>query len=413
MQQLRTGFFHQLWNGEIPVLITPSRKLRVAGALLTLFLATGIVGSLLMALHNDALFLGPGLGLTASTEPFEEFRHWLDSRVPGLGVALLVLAACSAVSIFLLTIHGYFGYHKRFAQDYPLREHFTFPLIALLERVFYSLAIVLFGVIAWLAGFDFASGYGLVVHWATATNEWVMLNIPTLIELPYILAFFVSYGIAGFIHYWMHRISHERRFFWLLFHRFHHFPTVMFPASTPPVFFAVPLFIFVVIPYHLAFAGLTKLFCDQPLYFALIIYKLLFYIPDCWAHNTVTYDSGRRNPLVRWASLFFSNGIYHYIHHASEKIDGKPTNTINLGGSFLYLPDKLFGTFRELPEKAPAIGLTDNPPLYYNPLRLALSGMAQLVFELRHNPVREWGVILFGRVGEDPPATCDYALKRG
>lgn len=399
---------HWLWEKEIPVFEKPHRVLAVA---LTLFLASGITISLLMTLHNDGLFLGPGLGMGQGTEPFFELVRILDRYSAGFGTALMVFAGFSAATLFGLTINGYFSYRKQFGTDYPLREHLTFPLIAFLERFFLAIATVLFGLIAWLAGFDFEAGYTLVVHLATITNEWVMLHVPTLVKLPYVVAFFVAYGIAGFVHYWMHRISHERRFFWLLFHRFHHMPTVMFPASTPPVFFNVPLFIFVVVPYHLAFAGLTKLFCDQPLYFALIFYKLLFYIPDCWAHNTATFDSGRNSRLVRWASLFFSNGIYHYIHHSSEKIDGKATNTINLGGSFLYLPDKLFGTFRELPEKAPTIGLTDNPPLYYNPFRLALSGMAQLVYELRHNALRDWGCILFGSTDYHPAQTRDYALR--
>jgi sterol desaturase/sphingolipid hydroxylase (fatty acid hydroxylase superfamily) len=274
------------------------------------------------------------------------------------------------------------------------------------------LATLLLGAGAWLWGFDFTAGYKLVTHWAIQTDQWVKAHVPTVVELPYILAFLIAYGLAGFIHYWMHRISHERRLFWLLFHRFHHMPTVMFPASTPPVFFSVPLFIVVVIPYHLGFGMLTKLFCNEPLYFALIIYKLLFYMPDMWAHNTAMYHGGRNNPLVRGASLFFSNGIYHYLHHSSEVIDGKPTNTINLGGSFFYLPDKLFGTFKPLPEQAPPIGLTGNPPLHYNPFRLALSGMAQIFYELWHNrsPL-QWWRILTGKVDYAPPVTADFALK--
>lgn len=389
----------------------PRRWQLLLAGLLTIGLATGIVSSLLLTLHNDGLFLGPGLGFETGTEPFQEFYHWLEARHRGLGLALLLLAALSAAAIFGLTLYGYFAYGTRFQAHYPLREHFTFPLIAFLDRFFYSLALLVLGGIALLMGADFSAGYELIVQWARATHAWVMAHVPTLVELPYVLAFFVSYGIAGFVHYFMHRLSHERRLLWLLFHRFHHFPTVMFPASTPPVFFAVPLFLLVVIPYHLAFGALTKLFCDQPLYFALILYKLLFYIPDCWAHNTVTYASGRNSRLVRGASLFFSNGIYHYLHHSAERLDGKPTNTVNLGGSFMYWPDKLFGTFRELPEQAPPIGLTGQPPLLYNPLRLALSGMAQIVYELRHNALRHWPLIVCGRVDQNPPRTRDYALR--
>lgn len=398
-----------LWDSEIPVFKHQHPLLAIS---LVLFLSGSIAVALLLNLHTDALFLGPGLGMEAGTQPFFEFVNYLDGIQDGAGLVLISAAIVSGCSVAYLSCLGYFHYQKTFGEQYPLRELITFPAIATLERLFFSLAIILLGAIAWIAGFDFESGFKLINHWATQTNDWVNANVPTVVELPYVAAFFVSYGIAGFVHYGLHRMSHERRFFWLLFHRFHHMPTVMFPAGVPPVFFSVPLFIFVVIPYHFAFGMLTKLFCDQPLYFALIIYKLIYYIPDNWAHNTAMFQSGRKNPLVILSGFFFSNGIFHYIHHSSIRYNGKSTNMVNLGGGFLHLPDIMFGTFKWIPKTLPPVGLTDQPHLHYNPVRLSLSGIAQMGYELRHNrSPKAWVGILFGPVDYTPPKSKDFALK--
>jgi hypothetical protein len=397
-----------LWNFEIPVF---KHQYPFLAASLVLFLSSAIAVALLLNLHTDALFLGPGLGMEASTKPFFDFVNYLNNIHEGLGFVLVGTAIISACSVASLSCLGYFRYKNTFGEHYPLRELLTFPGIATLERLLFSLAIILLGIGAWLTGFDFESGFKLINHWAVQTNDWINARVPTLVKLPYVAAFFVSYGIAGFVHYGLHRMSHERRFFWLLFHRFHHMPTIMFPAGVPPVFFSVPLFIFVVIPYHLAFGMLTKLFCDQPLYFALIIYKLIYYIPDNWAHNTAMFRSGRKNPVVMISSFLFSNGIFHYIHHSSVRYNGKSTNMVNLGGSFLHLPDLIFGTFRWVPKTLPPVGLTDQPNLYYNPVRLSLSGIAQIFYELWHNrSLKAWLGILFGSVDYTPSNSKDFAL---
>ena len=402
----RPSLLSRLWNGELPV-FSPGAY-RVPAACLTLFLGSSLAIALLLAPHNDSLFLGPGLGLESDPEMLPRFYAYISAQHAWLGYGLIALALVSASCIVGLSAAGYFGHKNALGEHYPLREHLTFPAIALMERVLFAAAVVGLGVVGWALGWDFGVGIRLVNECAVQTDRWVNATVPTLIELPYALAFFVSYGLAGFVHYGLHRASHESRLLWLMFHRFHHMPTVMFSASVPPVFFSVPLFAVLIIPYHLAFAMLTKLVCVQPLYFALIVYKLVYYVPDIWAHSTALFESGRKSRWVRWSGFFLSNGIYHYRHHSSIEGD----EMANLGGSFCYLPDLLFGTFRPVPDKLPPIGLTNQPELYYNPIRLALSGMAQIVYELRHNPgIASWLRIVFGSVYYVPPNSRNYAIK--
>ena len=59
------------------------------------------------------------------------------------------------------------------------------------------------------------------------------------------------------------------------------------------------------------------------------------------------------------------------------------------------------------------VGWTDNPEVYYNPIRVVFGGPARIGYELRHN--RGFGMrmkILFGSVMWNPPMTIDYLKKK-
>lgn len=89
-----------------------------------------------------------------------------------------------------------------------------------------------------------------------------------------------------------------------------------------------------------------------------------------------------------------------------------PHAAVNLGNWLFMFWDRVFGTYAVPPEDKPATGLTGQPRLHSNPLRLALAGLSQLVYALRNN--RGWRVrwkIVTGGSDDTPPIGEDYALS--
>jgi hypothetical protein len=102
------------------------------------------------------------------------------------------------------------------------------------------------------------------------------------------------------------------------------------------------------------------------------------------------------------------HGAYHYLHHSSAL----EHQMVNLGGGIALLWDHVFGTFREPPLNAPAVGWTNNPEIYHNPLRVIFGGPARILYELRHNRGIALRLrVLFGPVDWNPPQTKDYLKK--
>ena len=128
--------------------------------------------------------------------------------------------------------------------------------------------------------------------------------------------------------------------------------------------------------------------------------------------GTGLYHRAVDNRLMWGAGLATGSGVHHYVHHSSLASDGEFTNITNVGGGFFYIWDRVFRTYRPADHNRPPIGLTGDPALHENPIRLALSGMAQLAYELRHNrSARERALILLGHVSYAPPQTVDFAIK--
>ena len=125
----RPSLLSRLWNSELPD-FSPGAY-RVPAACLTLFLGSSLAISLLLAPHNDSLFLGPGLGLESDPQMLPGFHAYLSAQHPWLGHGLIALAAVSALCIVGLSAAGFFGHKKALGEHYPLREHLTFPAIAL------------------------------------------------------------------------------------------------------------------------------------------------------------------------------------------------------------------------------------------------------------------------------------------
>jgi sterol desaturase/sphingolipid hydroxylase (fatty acid hydroxylase superfamily) len=96
--------------------------------------------------------------------------------------------------------------------------------------------------------------------------------------------FFTLNRVGGFFHYWFHRLAHERRLFWLLFHRTHHMTPELIQPATQAVFNSFPLFIVAAVPYVLIFSVLGKLITVESLVSYLIVYKLFSAFANMWSH---------------------------------------------------------------------------------------------------------------------------------
>ena len=77
-----------------------------------------------------------------------------------------------------------------------------------------------------------------------------------------------------------------------------------------------------------------------------------------------------------------------------------------------FIWDRVFGTFRELTEHRPDVGLEGRPHLHMNPVRLAFAGCAQLIYELKHNTSFPGRLkLLFMGTDYVPQHSRDFAVK--
>jgi sterol desaturase/sphingolipid hydroxylase (fatty acid hydroxylase superfamily) len=372
-------------------------------------------------LWHNAVYLGPGLGdgqTTAVIRALIVDRLSGDDAIWGWGIGIFLFITLSFRAWVMLG--SYFGYERAFGYKFPLH---IIPIMILTNAVgalSIPLVLALLGFIIHLCGGEFNNGWQFIEHVVTAANSWVMTNIPTLVELNPWLAAILVFHFAGFAHYWLHRLGHQSRALWMLFHRQHHLSPHLSQFSTTAVFFAFPLFIFFVIPYVFLFASITKLFAAEPLYREVFVMNMIFMSSEIIGHSDVFYEWAVKKRWMRWPAFVFSGGVYHYLHHSAERSDAAVSqknykvNMVNMGGGLFFLWDKCFGTYTPLREKKPIVGLTGQPQLYYNPLRLGVGGLMQLLYELRHNA--DWRTrikILFGDSYYTPPVTRSYILKSG
>lgn len=371
-----------------------------------------IVFPIVFVVNLPDVFLGFGLGDGFPASMIVGFFDALRAEHPLLfpaAVALLFFHIAFRASVFM---RGQLHYRTN-DPELPSRTLLLFILANTLNIVFVAVISLLVALIGaqWF-GLDFQQALAFVEamkHWA----EQQAMRVPTLIEMPALVAVAVVYTAHGFVHYWVHRTCHLNRTLWLLLHRFHHMPPTLTLATTTVVITSVPLFMFIVIPKIYIFAAVSKLFHAEPLYFEIFFLHLFMWICEPYGHASALYQEGRRRWWIRWISQFASTGIYHYMHHASDNriVQSNKTNQVNITGGFFFFWDRVFGTYHPLTEETPKAGLWGRPALHHNPLRLLLSGLLQILFELRHN--KGWKtrlLILAGPVSYAPPITRDYHL---
>lgn len=364
-------------------------------------------------------FLGPGLGDDWSFAPFLEVFNGIRAYAGGdwthpVLAGFMLLWAAYVVFTGAVIYLSYTLYPVTVGKPYPVHLVFTYLGLTLICSVAPAVVYLLLGLLAPVAGYSFMNGVQAFANLLAHLRLWVDQQVPTLIDMPVWLAFLAVNMIGGFFHYWFHRLAHEQRSLWLLFHRTHHMTPELNQATAQAVFSAFPFFFIAAIPYVLIFSVIGKLITSESIVAYLIIYKLFSTFANMWSHQTALYSWAQGQWWIRVLSTITSEGVYHYLHHSSEPQHNNPRgNLINIGGGLFFFWDRVFGTYVPVSAYRPQVGLQGIrvEDMSSNPWRLAVSGTAQLWYELKHNPVREWPAIIFGPTDYVPAHTKEYVLK--
>jgi len=403
--------FYLLFKAEIPDF--GERYRRLANALVIAFALTYSIG-FLQLLHLGA-YLGPGLGDVVSFQPLLDSLHQLHHAQPMLWYSALSLLAFTTLFRLVVILAGYFLFQREQGKPYPIQWLAVFLLTNVLATAAIPLILFGLGILGSLAGLDFSLGWHWISLNVSFAHQLVMQNIPTLFDTQAPLAVVIIAVLSGFFHYWFHRLGHSYRLLWLLFHRPHHMTPALIQPTTLAVFSALPLFVFLVLPYNLVLGACTKLFSTEPLYTEVIIYNCLILIPEIFGHQTALYRWASRSRIIRVASFISGGGVYHYMHHSSEPEHcgrSGAVNLVNIGGGPLFIWDIMFGTYCPLSATTPRVGLSGQPTLHMNPLRLTLAGVMQVGNELLANP--SWAVkwrVLSGSSAYRPRISHDFAIR--
>ena len=324
----------------------------------------------------------------------EGFAHLSYLLIVGLGVYISLFAVAS----FVVSLRK-FG-REKFVPIFM--AHFLSNLVAMAAGF---LLFALFGALAYALGYRYELGADLVSNGYHQVLDFLKAHIPTLIVLPYpvALALGILFGsLPGFFSHWL---SHHSRLCWYVAHRCHHTAEIMHPVGVGPFMFLPE--IFGSLPAVLLTAISTKLFYYEPLLAETLVLGALGIMLEKFNHTTAFYDFAYRNPVVRWLSAYFGNGVYHYMHHTSKEGE----EIVNVGGAPFLVWDRIFGTYRTPTEIKPRVGLTNNPHIRLNPFAIVLSGWQQIAYELKMN--KSWSTrfwIVFGTVYWAPPISKDFLI---
>lgn len=406
--------FELLFNTEFDI----DEKYRpIATGIIVLF---SIIYSLaFLGLMQYVAYLGPGLGDNWDIAPYiSVFQHFftaaqgnlMDTQVM-LFIGLTILNIIFTASIIFI---GYWSYPKQIGRPFPITVLFTYLGLNIVCTLGILAIHVMTGAVSMLIGFDFMEGLEAFGNFLGYLKHWA-LSVPTLVDMPAWLAFFVLQMTGGFFHYWFHRLSHQSRVLWLLFHRTHHMTPELIQPSTQSVFNAFPFFFFAAVPYVVIFTVIGKLITAESLLIYLITYKLISAFANLFSHQTALYEWAHKKWYIRALSTLTSEGVYHYLHHSAEPEHNRKTgNLINVGGGLFFFWDRVFRTYRPVTPNKPRVGLQGIQPdeMSTNPIRLAIAGIAQLTYEFKNNrSLQNWLRIIFSTTDYTPEHSRDYALK--
>lgn len=395
-----SSFFSKLWNFEFKQITSTHKRLVLFGVVIGGFIY--VVGEVLFGYTT----LTGGLSITEfygnSVNDYSSLKGW-KAYFPQIWISIALLVVIIRVSVIL---HSYVLSKKRLGESGFSRYIFTyFSSFAFAMVLSVGLMWALYGV-AHLLDYTPSNGINILAGGMLWLQSLVDSHIPTLLNVnSYWLAIVLSIFFAALPGYFVHWLCHKFRFFWYVFHRCHHCPEFLHPLGAPPAF---AFEFFLVIPSGLVAIATSKLIYTEPLVMEMALWFTFGYAFEIFNHSIVHYDFVYRNFFVRNMSrLFGDRGVYHLMHHSAKSND----QTINLGASPFLFWDRIFGTYRKPYEEAPPLGLTNTPKIHYNPIRIILSGISQILFELKEN--KNWLTrlkILFGPIHYQPPKSKEYLI---
>jgi len=367
--------------------------------------------SVIWGAATSALLFGL-IFMFGSVENFQKAFHYFESKEQKVFLYIFL-----AFVVFGFMYRLYYAVQGILQHDKRLNEKLEDRYIAfVISSVFVQNFFIgiLFSLLFWVLffqGMDFITAikHSIDLNYLSGIIQKQINRIPTLIELPYFVALIASHVLMSLVGYAWHRLSHESRLLWLLAHRPHHVSTTLCSAT---VFEADPKFplglAWNILMFGIIGGTISKLISGEFYFVELMMIQMVVGTLEIHNHVSAYYEACMKNkPLLFVMQAVGGQGPYHYVHHSSAPED----TIVNIGGGYFLLWDRIFGTFKNPPEKKPPIGLTNQPEIYFNPFNLALSGLLQILFELKHNPLSLWPNILLGSVYYVPPLTKRFLFK--
>ncbi|HRI27658.1 MAG TPA: sterol desaturase family protein [Chitinophagales bacterium] len=318
----------------------------------------------------------------------------------------LVVAALCIIFRYGIIVDSYFKTLKTHNPD-KFRRDFVVYFTAIVTALAVNLLVLaIAGGMFWSAGYTFAHGFHFAERVVQGLYHWVNNHIPTLFNVKfYPLALLLALVLSSLPEYFVHRLAHTSRFVWYVFHQPHHAAEILHPMANAPAY----LFdFFLALPRGVVFIIIGKIVYTQPMLFEGSMYFLLSYFIEIFNHSGVHYTTAYKNRVLRFLCDITGGGIYHFLHHSSAQ----EHQMANLTGGPFCLWDRIFGTYAEPPAQTPQVGLTHNPPIVMNPLRILYGGLAKILYELKANrsfKTRFW--VVFGSVNYVPPITTEFVKQ--
>lgn len=397
---MQPGLFRRIWNKEINSTQAMSKPwLWVLFVLAIVFYPIGEL--LLFPPASD--FITPaeyGAATASATVSWGFIRlHFYE-----IWLGLLITVILFRIFIQIRGFQKGFQSSDRGIMMRNFAVYFPSVSIGIAIKILLTLLVAL----VWFAsGHSFSEGMLAIENAGLSLGTWIQNHIPTLVNVnSKILALAIALTLFGLTNYFIHWLTHTSRLLWHVVHAPHHMPDYLNPVASPVANF---LDILILVPGVILQSILAKLFYAEPLILEIGLITLFAYAFEIFNHTTVFYRLCAQNPILKFITNFLGgHGAYHYVHHSSAKEHQKA----NLGGGLFLMWDRVFGTFADPPKELPAIGLTGNPEIRMNPLRIMFGGIARIIFELKMNRgLRERVLILFGGIHYMPPVTREFVKK--
>ncbi len=311
-----------------------------------------------------------------------------------------------AFLMLYITMFSYFSYKKsieRKGKNHFLSILIPHFLVNILNMYFSIAVLYILGIIGYLITGDLIADGNFFAAIENQLTDFYNEKIPTIVNMPYVLAIFFSIIFMDLPGYFLHWLTHKSRFLWFVVHRSHHTAEIMHPMGTGPVYGFGFLLHF---PRFLITLMVSKFVYQDPLILEMFVFYFFNILTEKFNHASPFYQFAYHNKIVRFVSSFYGNGVYHYTHHSAKKGE----ECVNISGFCFNFWDRVFGTYLKPRKEKPRVGLTNQPDIVLNPLMLYLGGLMTIGYELKHNRMKHWFKILFGGVAYSPPKTKDYLI---